>query len=187
MDIVLTVSFSVTNLRDVLRLAASSREARDHCLHLITSQRPCWLQKAIQDGQAHAIKWLLQDQPQLLHVMADDLLNTPRVSLEVASELLTLGLRPSYEQIVAKARQGVPGAYIWPRAYRQLQLQSDIPMRAEALCCGEVLVSNRAPAMHASSSHINHLGNKSFTSLPILRLSIPLCQTRTSLHSCSLR
>jgi hypothetical protein len=109
---------------------------------MISSQRPYWLQKAVKDGQEQAISWLLQGQPQLLHTMADDLLSTPSMSLEMASELMTLGLRPSYEQIVAKARQGVPGAYIWPRAYRHLQLQSDVPLRAEALCCGEAAVSS---------------------------------------------
>jgi hypothetical protein len=154
MDTVLANSISILSLRELLRLAACSREARDHCLHLISSQRPHWLRKAVKDGQAQAINWLLQGHRQLLRTEADDLLSTPNVSLEVASELLKLGLRPSYEQIVAKARQGVPGAYIWPCAYRQLQLQSGVPLEAEALCCGEALVSScRAPTNHDTSLH----------------------------------
>jgi hypothetical protein len=144
MDTVLTNSFSVVSIKDVLRLAACSKEARAHCLHLISSQRPYWLQRAVRDGQAQGISWLLQREPQLLQTMADNLLSTPNVSLEVASELLILGLRPSYEQIVAKARQGVPGAYIWPCAYRQLELQSDVPLPIEAMCCGEGVVSSSA-------------------------------------------
>jgi hypothetical protein len=150
-DTVLTNGGTVLSLSDVLRLAACSKEVRGHCLDLISSQRPYWLQRAVKDGQAQGISWLLRTQPQLLDIMADDLLSTPNISLEVASELVSLGLRPSYEQIVAKARQGVPGAYIWPRAYRQLHLQSDVPLRAEALCCGEVSVSSRAPTLTQAS------------------------------------
>jgi hypothetical protein len=156
LNTVLTNGLSLLSLKDVLRLAACCREARDLCLDLITSQRPYLLQRAVQDVHAQAISWLLQDHPQLVQSMADALLSTANVSLEGSCELITRGLKPSYEQIAAKARQGVPGAYIWPRAYRHLQLPSEVPLRAEALCCGEAAVSSTAPTNHASSLQEPH-------------------------------
>ena len=141
LETVLTNAFSVLDLPTVVRLASCSKEARTQCAQLLASRQPYWLRRAVIDGDAQAIGGLLQGQADLLHAVGDELLSTPNVTLAVACELITLGLRPGYVQIGAIARQGIPGVYVWAAAYRQLQVPSDVPVQAQALCSGEDMVS----------------------------------------------
>ena len=91
---ILTNGFTSLDLPDVAHLAASCKQARGHCSDLLTSQRPYWLENAVQDGHIQAVSHLLHGQLHLLHDMADELLSVPNLRLEVACELLRLGLRP---------------------------------------------------------------------------------------------
>ena len=140
-ETVLANAFSVLDLPTVARLASCSKEARNQCAQLLESRQPYWLRRAVNDGHAQAIGGLLQGQADLLHAVGDELLSTPNVTLAVACELITLGLRPTYVQIGARSKQGIPGVYIWAAAYRHLQVPSDVPLQAQALCSGEALVS----------------------------------------------
>lgn len=137
---VLTNSFKSLDLLDVARLAASNNEAKEQCSHCLSAQRTHWLKVAVRNGHAQAVSRLAEDQLDLLPAVSNELFSTPNLSLEVACERITLGLSPTYEQIAAHARQGVPGVYIWARAFRQLQRTSGMPPQAAALCYDQALV-----------------------------------------------
>jgi hypothetical protein len=110
------------------------------CQQLLSEQPAHWLKFAVRDGHADLVGKLMEGHLELLQAMCDEFVSAPYVSLEVACELIKLGLRPTYEQIVVKARQGVRGVYIWACAFQQLQLPSGLPPQAEALCCNQPLV-----------------------------------------------
>jgi hypothetical protein len=135
-----TNSFKTLDLRDIGKLSLCCTDVRGQCSYLLTSQRPYWLTKAVQGGCIQALSNLVHGNPNVLHNVIDELLSVPNLSLEMACELLNLGLRPTYKQIAGKARQGVTGVYIWARACQQMHLSIGMPPQAASMISGELLV-----------------------------------------------
>ena len=55
------------------------------------------------------------------------LLHVDNVPLEIATVLISQGLRFSHHQLVAAARQGIKGVAVWVKAYHQLDIPTALP------------------------------------------------------------
>jgi hypothetical protein len=106
-----------------------------------------------------AVAWLaghlLRQEPETAADVAEQLLTLPKVPLSMAKQLLSAGMRISYEQLLAAASSMVKGVEVWVQAQQLLNITSDIPNAAVAICCGGNWVSGArcirlATALHSS-------------------------------------
>jgi hypothetical protein len=95
-----------------------------------------------QKQQLTAVVWLLRAVPAAATAgVSGRLANTPLVPLDLAKQLLAVGVRISYAQLLAAAHSMVAGVEVWVQAQQQLGVLSDIPATAEMICCSQDWVS----------------------------------------------
>jgi hypothetical protein len=58
----------------------------------------------------------------------------PAVPVDMAMILVAAGVRTSYAQLIAAANNMVAGVEVWVQAQQQLEVDSDIPAVAQAIC-----------------------------------------------------
>jgi hypothetical protein len=69
------------------------------------------------------------------------LVHLPHVPLQHAKQLVADGVRIPNAQLMAAANSMVAGVEVWVQAQRELEVTSDIPAAAVAICCGKPWVS----------------------------------------------
>jgi hypothetical protein len=98
----------------------------------------------LSDQHKQAAVWLAQqaDNPTAAAGVAQQLLSLPSVPLDWALQLVAAGVRISYAQLLAAANSMLAGVEVWVQAQQQLDVQTDVPAAAVAICCGNEWVSD---------------------------------------------
>jgi hypothetical protein len=167
------IPFYITHLglQGLACLGACSRELHNTCLGLVQGHARSLLQAAVeavksahrtsgsseeaqmqrnsdvalQEQHRQAVVWLLLAVPAVAAAAstADLLRHVPTVPIGWALQLVAAGVRITYAQLLAAARNMVAGVEVWVQAQQQLGVQTDIPEVAVALCCQCAEVSPR--------------------------------------------
>jgi hypothetical protein len=93
-----------------------------------------------------AVAWLaailLRKAPALAVDVTERLLRIPSMILPTAEQLVAAGVRVTYAQLLAAAESMVAGVEVWVEAQQRLDVHTDIPALATAICCGKDWVSD---------------------------------------------
>jgi hypothetical protein len=128
-------------LQGLACLASSSRTLRDASKNAATTEALSLSNVELGHKKAAAVVWLLQQAPSQAPAISAKLFTLPVESLEGAKELVSAGVRITYAQLLAAANSMVKGLELWVQAQQHLQVKTDIPPLAVAICCERQWVS----------------------------------------------
>jgi hypothetical protein len=80
---------------------------------------------------------LLRRAPATAAAVTVRLLSLPDVTLQFAEQLVAAGMRITYAQLLDAANSMVAGVEVWVQAQQALDINTDIPAVAVAICCGD--------------------------------------------------
>jgi hypothetical protein len=92
------------------------------------------MQLAVKSAQGAQLHWVLKAAPAAVAGAAERLVRMPAVPLDMAKVLVAAGVRITYAQVIAAARNMVAGVEVWVQAHQQLGVESDIPSLAQEIC-----------------------------------------------------
>jgi hypothetical protein len=143
---------SALGLHGLARVAASSKHLRDACIAIARRDARSLLSHALdqtfddeteQEWQLQAVLWLWQVAPfeaaeAAATDVAEQLVRMPAGRLHWAVRLVAAGVFITHKHLLAAARSMVPGVEVWVQAQQHLELYTDIPAAAVAVCCGDI-------------------------------------------------
>jgi hypothetical protein len=128
-----------------LRQTIESALVKDSLSTLDRALETTWESQQEQHKQAVALGWLaavvLRKAPAMAEEVTKRLFYIPHVPLETAQQLVELGVRISYTQLLAASHSMVAEVEVWVRAQQSRNVHTDIPATVVAVCCREKWVS----------------------------------------------
>jgi hypothetical protein len=139
-------------LDGLARLATCSKALKESIDIVIIGERLGLLDRASdtarqseQQQHKQPVAWLaailLRKAPALAEDVTERLLHLSTMPLDTAKQLVAAGVRITYAQLLAAAHSMVAGVEVWVQAQQRLDVHTNIPALAVAICCGEDWVS----------------------------------------------